>query len=575
MIKEKDDSSDKPNRLAALDLALLLGRIDRRTFIRLCVSAGMSAASATVIAAESSAAFSNQLERARSLESRYDYIVCGAGSSGCVVASRLAADPRVKVLLLEAGGSDEAPGLVDPGIWFTNIGSPTDWDYRSEPTEALNQRSVVVPMGRALGGGSSINAMVWARGHKNDFEFWAKESGDRNWGYDHVLSIYKRIENWQGTPDPARRGTGGAVWIEQLKDPSPVATMAQKAAARIGIPAFDDMNGEMMEGEGGSAMPNVIIKEGRRHNMFSAYLRPMLTRPNLTVLSGAFVSKVLLRGDDADGVEFKWRDQLHRIQAGKLVLSMGAINTAKVLMLSGIGDQNALKKFEISSRHHLPGVGENYQDHPIVEGCIWEYKTPLAPRNNAAEWTFFWKSRQELAEPDLQPFLLEIPVAGERMHKLYRMPENGFVIAPGLVRPKSRGTVQLRSSDPKASPLVQPNFLQHPDDIEALTRGVELCREIGNSAEMRDLVKREVSPGAVSKAEVATLLRNAAESYGHSTGTCRMGTDKMSVVDSNLAVHGLKNLYVADGSIMPRVTTGNTMAPCVIIGERMAEILTS
>ncbi|MFM0047240.1 GMC family oxidoreductase [Paraburkholderia sediminicola] len=575
MIKEKDDSSDKPNRLAALDRALLMGRIDRRMFIRLCVSAGMSAASATVIAAESSAALSNQLERARSLESRYDYIVCGAGSSGCVVASRLAADPRVKVLLLEAGGSDEAPGLVDPGIWFTNIGSPTDWDYRSEPTDALNRRSVAVPMGRALGGGSSINAMVWARGHRNDFEFWAKEGGDRNWGYDHVLSIYKRIENWQGTPDPARRGTGGPVWVQQLKDPSPVATMAQKAAARIGIPAFEDMNGEMMEGEGGSAMPNVIIKEGRRNSMFSAYLRPMLKRPNLTVLSEAFVSKVFLQGDHADGVEFKWRGQLHRIQAGKVVLSMGAINTPKVLMLSGIGDQNALKKFEIRSRHHLPGVGENYQDHPIVEGCIWEYKTPLAPRNNAAEWTFFWKSRQELAEPDLQPFLLEIPVAGERMHKLYGMPENGFVIAPGLVRPKSRGTVQLRSSDPKASPLVQPSFLQHPDDIEALTRGVELCREIGNSVEMRDIVKREVSPGAVSKAEVATLLRNAAESYGHSTGTCRMGTDKMSVVDSNLGVHGLKNLYVADGSIMPRVTTGNTMAPCVIIGERMAEILTS
>lgn len=573
MSADHDDFLRKSNHLDMLDRALMSGRIDRRQFILLGIAAGLSAASATNLAAQSSSIRDNQIARARSLENHYDYIVCGAGTSGCVVAGRLAADPKVKVLLLEAGGTDDAPSLLNPSIWFTNIGSATDWSYKSEPATALNQRSIIMPMGHALGGGSSINAMVYARGHKSDFDEWARASGDEAWGYDHVMSIYRRIENWQGKPDPARRGMGGPVWVDQLQNPSPVALSMLKAAAGIGIPTFYDMNGAMMEGEGGCALPNVIIKDGRRHNMVSAYLRPVLSQSNITVLTGAFVNRLTMRGDRADGVEFRWQGKVQHVKATKVVLSLGAINTPKLLMLSGIGDESALKKVGISAEHHLPGVGQNYQDHPIVEGCLWEYKAPMAPRNNAAECTLFWKSNSQLATPDLQPFLLEVPVAGEKMHELFRIPTSGFTIAPGLVRPKSHGYIAIRSADPNDAPIVQPNLLQHQDDVDALVRGAELCREIGNSTEMRELVKREIAPGPMSRNELATLMRNAAESYGHSTCSCRMGTDEGAVVDSRLAVRGLSGLHIADGSIMPRITTGNTMAPCIIIGERLAEIL--
>jgi choline dehydrogenase len=570
----RDDRKSKGEQLDILECSLLAGRIDRRQFLRLAMAAGVSATGAASMAAHAQAVQANQKERAQSLASSYDYIVCGAGSSGCVVAARLAANPAVKVLLLEAGGTDDAPSIINPSVWFTNVGTPTDWQYTSAPVPTLNGRSIAMPMGRAIGGGSSINAMIYARGHKNDYDGWASIANDPAWNYDHVLSIYRRIENWQGKPDPAYRGTGGVLWVEPLKDPNPVAPAMMSAAANIGIPSFDDMNGSMMEGVGGCGLPNVKIKDGRRRNIASDYLYPLMDRPNLTVLTRAFVQRVTLAGKRATGIEVVWRGKTHRISARReVILSMGGINTPKTLMLSGIGDERVLTKAGVSVKHRLAGVGKNFQDHPLISGCVWEYKTPLPLRNNAAECTLFWKSDASLPTPDMQPFLIEVPLVSQEIRKTNAIPNDAFTIGPGLVKPKSRGYVEIVSSNPEDKPMIQPNLLQHPDDVKSLVRCVELVREIGNSSALKDFVKREIVPGPVKGAEVVDFLRNSATSYFHETCTCAMGTDEMAVVDSRLQVHGIEHLRIADGSIMPFITTGNTMAPCIVIGERMAEIL--
>ena len=552
---------------------LMRGAIDRRSFIRLAVSAGVSLALADSIAGRVLAAQTNQAERTADLQKQYDYIICGAGASGCVVARRLA-DSGASVLLLEGGGSDDRPSIHNPGVWFTNIGTDLDWGYTSLPNAELHGRSILLPMGKVLGGGTGINAMVWSRGHKNDFDFWAESAGDPAWNYRSALAIYRRIEDWQGVPDPQRRGKGGPLWVQPAKDPNPIAPAMLAAAAASGIPTFEDQNGAMMEGAGGCAIANTVIKDGRRRSIAAAYLYPAMERRNLTVLTGAMVTKVDLKHSRATGVQFVHNGRAQSVSAAKeVILSAGALNTPKILMLSGIGAEKELGRVGLPVAHHLPGVGANFQDHVLLGGCVWEYQTPQAPRNNAAECTFFWKSDSHLDTPDLQPFQIEIPFTTEVTGKRFTVPQAAWTISPGLVRPQSRGRVRLKSADPSDGLAIESNFLAEPADLKALVRGVELCREVGNSQQMREFVKREIMPGPLSGAALEDFIRDAAGTYFHETGTCKMGRDEMSVVDSNLKVRGIEGLRVACGAIMPRITTGNTMAPCVIIGERMAQIL--
>jgi choline dehydrogenase len=563
-------------RINQLESALMRGRLDRRDFIRLAVAAGVSLASASAMAQQGAAVSATQSYNRRNLKPQYDYIVVGAGSAGSVVARRLAENPAVEVLLLEAGGTDEIPAVLEPGLWPTNIRSERDWGYTANPNPALFGRSLILPMGKVVGGGSSINVMAWVRGHKHDFDLWAKESGDPKWGYEHILGIYKRIEDWQGAPDPAYRGQGGLLWVQPAKDPNPIAPAMVEAAKSVGIPAFADHNGAMNEGAGGCAIANTRIKDGRRRNIPSDYLHPILHQPNITVLTGADVRRVTMNKTVATGVEFTWQDKVHTVTAAsEVILSAGAINSPKILMLSGIGDSARLKRVGVEPVHHLAGVGENFQDHILLAGCVWEYKTPLPPKNNAAECTFFWKSDAALPTPDLQPFQIEVPYASEVTGKQYDVPQAGWTIAPGLVRPKSRGRILLKSADPRDAVEIESGFLTHPDDVKALVRCVELCREIGNAAPLRELSAREVMPGPQAASEREAFVRNAAGTYFHETCTCRMGRDEMAVVDARLKVRGIERLRIADGSIMPEVTTGNTMAPCVIIGERAAEIIKS
>jgi choline dehydrogenase len=463
--------------------------------------------------------------------------------------------------------------VTEPGKWFENLGSERDWNFRAEPSSYLNGRAIPMNMGKVLGGGSSINVMAWMRGHRTDWDFFAAETGDPAWSYESILSVYRRIEDWRGAPDPARRGVGGPVFVQPVRDPHPIVSATVEAARSVGIPTFDSPNGRMMEGAGGCAVMDVLIRNGRRQSVFRSYTFPYMDRPNLTVLTQTQVLKVTFEGSRATGVELIQAGRRFHIGAEReVVLSLGAINTPKVLMHSGIGDQSALRAFGIPLIQHLPGVGQNFQDHAGI-GCVWEHPDFPPPRNNAAEVTFFWKSDPSLETPDLQTCQGEIPIPSIETAAQFAPPAKSWTMLAGVVRPKSRGRVYLSGPNPDDPVRIEANLLSHPDDIRAARAGVELCREVGNSHALRSFARREVMPGNLKGLELHTFIRDGAISYWHQSGTAAMGRDAMSVVDGELRVFGLKNLRIADASIMARVTTGNTMAACVVIGERAAELL--
>jgi choline dehydrogenase len=518
----------------------------------------------------------NQQQLGSEVKPGYDFVVCGSGSSGSVVARRLAENADVSVLLLEAGGPDDVPTVMRAEQWPLILGSEQDWNFAAQPNPHLNGRSIPYDMGKVLGGGSSINAMMWVRGHKNDWDFFASEAGDQAWSYESVLNIYRRIEDWHGAPDPDYRGTGGPVYVQPSPDPHPIAPAALEGARSVGIPTFESHNGRMMEGDGGASILDVRVRDGYRQSVFRSYVFPYLDRPNLTVLTGALVTRVTFdrfERNRVTGVEFCLDGTIRCVRAGsEVVLSLGAIHTPKVLMQSGIGDQAELQRHGIPVVQHLPGVGQNLQDHPAF-GCVWEYQQPLPPRNTGCEATYFWKSDPSLDTPDLQTCQGEFPYSSAETAARFDLPEFGWTLLGGVVRPKSRGHIHLTGPDPTDPVQIDANMLSHPDDLKAAMAGVQLCREIGNSAALSPFAKREVMPGNLNGAELERFVRDAVMTYWHQTGTAKMGQDAMSVVDGTLKVYGIEHLRIADGSIMPRVTTGNTMAPCVIIGERVAEIL--
>src|SRR5713226_6718506 len=437
----------------------------------------------------------NQQKLRSGLKSQYDFIVCGSGSSGSVVARRLAENPDVSVLLLEAGGSDDVPCVMEANQWQLNLGSERDWGFVGQPNPHLNGRSIPLNMGKVVGGGSSINVMAWARGHQNDWDFFASEAGDPAWSYGSVLDIYRRIEDWHGAPDPKYRGTGGPVFVQSAPDPNPVAPTMLEGARSVGIPTFQSQNGLMMEGEGGASIMDLRVRDGMRQSVFRSYVFPYMDRPNLTVLCHALVTRLVLSGKQASGVEIVRDGTVQRIAAGvEVVLSLGAIHTPKVLMLSGIGDQAELRRQGIPVVQHLPGVGQNFQDHAGF-GCVWEYPQALPPRNNMCEATYFWKSDPDLDTPDLQTCQGEVPICSAETAAQFSPPAGSWTLRAGVVRPKSRGRVRLTGANPQSPIEIEANTLAHPDDMKAAIACVEPCREIGNSAPLSPFVKREVMPG--------------------------------------------------------------------------------
>jgi choline dehydrogenase len=507
------------------------------------------------------------------LKSSYDFIVCGSGSSGSVVARRLAEITATSVLLIEAGGWDDVPAVEDAARWHENLGSERDWAFPTRANPHLNGRALVCSMGKVLGGSSSINLMVWSRGHRNDWDGFAEAAGDPAWNYGSVLGIYRRIEDWQGEPDVTRRGSGGEVFVQPAPNPNPIATAMVEAASSIGIRAFADQNGAMMEADAGAALSNVRIRDGKRVSVFRSYVYPWMDRSNLTVLTGTLVTKVLFDGRRATGVEVVRDGKAEHFQAGsEVVLSLGAIQTPKVLMQSGIGDAEQLRPLGIGIVQHLPGVGANLQEHVLLGGCVWEYARPDQFRGSGGEATFFAKSNPALATPDLQAIIIDGPFLSAELSG-HAPAGPAWSITPGLVRPQSRGQVRLTGAKPTDPLDIDTSIFSRSADVRAAMECVRLCREVGNAPALRSLTKGEAYPGPVGDVELEAFVRNAAVPFWHYTCSAKMGRDDMSVVDGNLCVYGVDRLRIADGSIMPNVTTGNTMAPCVIIGERAAQII--
>jgi len=498
--------------------------------------------------------------------STYDYIVVGAGSAGCVVAARLSEDRAARVLLLEAGGSDDYPAVHDPTQWPTLFSGPLDWGYQTTPQRHADGRVVPCPRGKMLGGCHSHNANAWVHGHPSDFDHWAY-LGNAGWDFESVLPILKKIEDYQGGADEYR-GVGGPLHVELPQHPNPIATAFLDAARDVGLPVVEDHNGPQMEG---ASYFNLTIKNGRRFSVADAYLRPAMQRANLTVVTNAETRRLILDGPRCRGVEYApdGTTTTSALADREVILCAGAIGSPRLLMLSGIGPADHLRGVGIRAIVDAPGVGADLQDHVLLAGINYECRGELPPAsNNGAESTLWWKSNARLFGPDLQPVLIEFPLATAELAA--DVPANCYAIAPGLVRPASRGSVRLTAAAPDAPLAIDMNYLGCDADMDALVAGIELCREIGAAPSLAPFRRREVMPGPRDRAGMQAFVRQSTFTFFHPTSSCRMGTDAMAVVDPTLRVRGVEGLRVADASIMPSVTTGNTNAPSVMIGEKAA-----
>lgn len=570
---------DDDQTLERLERALIAGRINRRMFITGAVATG-------VLSTQAVSALADTLDNARATQARhtdrlkacYDYIVVGAGSAGCTIVGTLAQRmPSAQILLIEAGDWDTDPAVLDPRLWFTNLGTDRDWNDVAVPSPGVNNRAIPEHTGKVVGGGSSINATIWARPFKADLDHWADVTGDRRWGYRHGRELLKGVEDWQGTPNPRFRGTDGPVWVQPAADPLPLATAALDGFRELGLPVVDDLNGEReITGNGFGAM-NQIIKDGRRNSMARAFLYPVLSNDNVTVMVNTPVNRVTFRGRrTADGVEIVREGKTVVVRADReIILSAGGFNTPKLLNLSGIGDAKDLRALNLPVRVHSPEVGRNVQDHILHGGCLFQAPDPFEYRNSAANVSGYYRSGDHLELPDISLVQIELPYASEVIAQQYPAPPNTWALCAGLVTPKSRGTVRLRSADPAARPVVDMRFLSHPWDVAALERSIALAREVAATSAMKPFVVREVAPGrALRGEELANFVRNGATTYFHSSGACRMGKDDRAVVDAKLRVNGVRNLRVADSTIMPRIVSVPTMPACVLIGLRLVELLT-
>jgi len=502
----------------------------------------------------------------------YDYVIVGAGSAGCVIARRLLDATSATVLLLEAGGLDEGVSSIsNPPQWGENIGSQYDWDYRCEPSPHVLHRSIPLSLGKVVGGSGSINGMIWARGHRADYDSWAA-AGNPGWAFDSVLSLFKKSEDWEDGANDFR-GSGGPIHVERARNLHPGAAAFIDASKSWGMPYLDDLNVPEPEGVGPT---NLNVRDGARCGPAEAYLRPVLGRQNLTVLTGATAVRLTFAGTRCIGLDFLLDGQLCSVGARtEVILCAGAIHTPRLLLLSGIGPHAELERLGIATVLDLPGVGRNLHDHVLLKGLCFEATYPLpAPNNNLSGSAFFWTSPRALTRPDVMCMPAHVPLVSSEIAAEHAIPSNSFVVLPSLMRPRSRGYLRLRTADPTGPLEIQPNFLTEPADVDALAASVELALEIAAQPAYRELIKRRVVPATrMTREATAAFVRRSAQSYFHPVGTCAMGSGAEAVVDAELCVRGIEGLRIADASIMPAIPAGNTNAPSIMIGEFASRLL--
>lgn len=566
-----DDRKERAERL--LDLASM-GRLSRRAVLKGAAAAGATGLIGAAALDRALAAGAVQSHNGRALAEAYDYVIVGAGAAGCALARRLVDGSDATVLLVEAGGDDVGVPEIDvPAAWVANIGSERDWTYFYAPGDGVDQRSILLSRGKVLGGSSSINALVWVRGDAKDYDDWAAQ-GAEGWDFRSILPQLKRMEDWEDG-ETALRGAGGPIRVERAKDLHPVAQALIDAGQALGMPFISDMNGPTNEGVGPI---NMNVRDGARCSAARGYLRPVLDRPQLTVLTGAKARKLVMEGTRCIGVDLLVGDAQRRVRAGReVVLCAGAIDSPRLLMLSGIGPADELKGLGIDPVVDLAGVGRNLQEHILLGGMIYEATGELAPFNNNLEGsTFFSRSHAGLDRPDLMFVTMQIPYLMPHLAGTYPLPPNAFTLSPGLVGVKSRGHVRMLSDRHDGPMEIQPNLLRAPEDQAAMLAGFDLGLEIADQAGFRALAKARVAPkpGRLSREEKMSFIRQTASTYFHPCGTCRMGVDAMAVTDpATLKVRGVEGLRVADASVFPSITSANTHVPSILIGEVASDMI--
>jgi choline dehydrogenase-like flavoprotein len=519
----------------------------------------------------------------------HDYVIVGAGSAGCVLANRLSEDPSVRVLLLEAGGKDRSLNIKIPAAFPKQFHTKLDWDFATEPEAHVDGRSLYIPRGKALGGSSSMNAMLYVRGRPLDYDTWEAQ-GATGWGYRDVLPYFLKSEdNARGASE--YHGVGGPLKVSEQRSPRPLDRRLLEASEAAGIPRIADYNGPEQDG---ASMFQVTQRNGQRFSAADAYLRPALGRPNLEVRTKVTVLGVELENGRAVGVRLRrGRSGVEVVRAGReVLLSAGAIGSPHLLLLSGVGPAEELRATGVDVRHDLAGVGRNLQDHPFVT-VIWEVSDqntlygadkpkPLGEwllrrsgplSSTVAEVVAFTRTRGGLPAADIQ---FHMGAAYFEDHGAETYDGHCMVIAPVLVSPKARGQVWLRSADPMAKPRIVTNTLSEPEDVESMIAGMRLAREIASQRPLREVVVKELKPGpeTVEREELEADLRRRLMLIYHPVGTARMSdTHAQAVVDSQLRVHGLEGLRVIDASVMPTIVGGNTHAPTIMIAEKAADMI--